>query len=111
MTDQSNNKVLQIVASITRYSYFIDGIKDFWQEFKKTYFFNLGWQDVLARYRRSRVGPFWLTINMALILALAIIFGVLFQTPISSFLPNVAIYIIFWGFLSNALNESCDSFI
>ena len=28
----------------------------------------LGWQDVAQRYRRSRIGAFWLTINMGVLI-------------------------------------------
>src|SRR5690606_3294002 len=39
-----------------------------------------GWQDVAQRYRRSRVGAFWLTLNTAVFIgALGLIFGTLFQ--------------------------------
>ena len=41
-----------------------------------------GWQDVAHRYRRSRVGAFWLTLNMAVTIgALGLIFGTLFRVP------------------------------
>lgn len=72
----------------------------------------LGWQDVATRYRRSRVGAFWLTINiLVLIITLGIVFGTLFRQPMEEFLPYLAIGLIVWGFLSNLLNEGCTSFI
>jgi ABC-type polysaccharide/polyol phosphate export permease len=72
----------------------------------------LGWQDVATRYRRSRVGAFWLTINMAvLIAALGFIFGTLFDQPMSEFLPYLAIGLIVWGFLSMVINEGCTGFV
>ncbi len=72
----------------------------------------LGWQDVATRYRRSRVGAFWLTINiMVLIATLGIVFGTLFRQPMSEFLPYLAIGLILWGFLSSLINEGCTSFI
>lgn len=72
----------------------------------------LGWQDVLARYRRSVIGAFWLTINKAvMIAAIGIVFGTLFDQPMSKLLPHLAIGIIFWEFISSVLVGSCTSFI
>ena len=71
----------------------------------------LGQQDVATRYRRSRIGAFWLTINMAVIIAaLGLIFGKLFQQQTSNFLPYLAIGFIIWGFLTNNINEACSGF-
>ncbi len=72
----------------------------------------LGWQDVATRYRRSRVGAFWLTINMAVLIGvLAVVFGTLLNQPINEFLPYLAIGIIVWGFLSTAIIEGCTGFV
>lgn len=74
--------------------------------------FTLGWQDVATRYRRSRVGAFWLTINMVVMIAvLALVFGALFRQPIGEFLPYLAIGLIFWGFFSTVMNEGCTGFV
>ncbi|MBN8900604.1 MAG: ABC transporter permease, partial [Rhodospirillales bacterium] len=64
------------------------------------------------RYRRSRIGAFWLTINMGVMIAtLGIIFGTLFRSPITDYLPFVCAGLIFWGFLSLSVNEGCATFI
>ncbi|WP_273727548.1 ABC transporter permease [Brucella gallinifaecis] len=70
-----------------------------------------GWQDVAQRYRRSRVGAFWLTLNMAVfIAALGLIFGTLFQSEMHEFLPYLCAGIITWGFISTSLGEGCVAF-
>ncbi|EFM59128.1 ABC-2 type transporter [Brucella sp. BO2] len=70
-----------------------------------------GWQDVAQRYRRSRVGAFWLTLNMAVFIgALGLIFGTLFQSEMREFLPYLCTGIITWGFISACLNEGCTTF-
>ena len=72
----------------------------------------LGWQDVATRYRRSRVGAFWLTINILVMIAtLGLVFGTLFRQPMAEILPYLAIGLIIWGFLSTLINEGCTSFI
>lgn len=81
--------------------------------FKNYYIFTtLGWQDVRTRYRRSRVGAFWLTINMLIMIAvLGVVFGTIFRAPVAEFLPSLTIGIIVWGFISGLINEGCGSFI
>ncbi|TIO77198.1 MAG: ABC transporter permease [Mesorhizobium sp.] len=71
-----------------------------------------GWQDVAQRYRRSRIGAFWLTINMGVMIgALGLIFGNLFRTPMQEFLPFVGCGLIVWSFISSCLSDGCTSFI
>lgn len=72
----------------------------------------LGWQDVAQRYRRSKLGAFWLTINMVIMTAaIGIIFGTLFQVDLSKFLPHLAIGIIFWTYISTTIQETANSFV
>ncbi|MBC8718491.1 ABC transporter permease [Ochrobactrum sp. Marseille-Q0166] len=71
-----------------------------------------GWQDVAQRYRRSRVGAFWLTLNMAVLIgALGLIFGTLFQSDMRHFLPYVCAGIITWSFISTSVGDGCSTFI
>ncbi|WP_340583689.1 MULTISPECIES: ABC transporter permease [Brucella] len=70
-----------------------------------------GWQDVAQRYRRSRVGAFWLTLNMAVLIgALGAIFGTLFQSEMHEYLPHVCAGIIMWSFITSSLSEGCTTF-
>ncbi|MFS2324076.1 ABC transporter permease [Brucella sp. H1_1004] len=70
-----------------------------------------GWQDVAQRYRRSRVGAFWLTLNMAVLIgALGAIFGTLFQSKMYEYLPHVCAGIIMWSFITSCLSEGCTAF-
>jgi ABC-type polysaccharide/polyol phosphate export permease len=72
----------------------------------------LGWQDVLNRYRRSGIGPFWLTISMGIMIAcVGVVFGGIFGTPMDEFLPYLATSLIFWAFITGIINESCTTFI
>lgn len=71
-----------------------------------------GWQDVAQRYRRSRIGAFWLTLNMMVfIAAIGVVFGTLFRAPLAEFLPYLCASIITWNFLSVTLNEGCTTFV
>lgn len=72
----------------------------------------LGWQDIKQRYRRSKLGPFWLTISMGIMITMiGFIFGQALSVPINEYLPFIATGIIFWNFVSNAISEGSTSFI
>ncbi|WP_247644599.1 ABC transporter permease [Xylella fastidiosa] len=71
----------------------------------------LGWQDVRQRYQRSVLGPFWLTISMAVMIAtMGLVFGQILNLPFSDFLPFLTAGIIIWGFISTTINEGCGAF-
>ena len=67
----------------------------------------LGWNDILQRYRRSLLGPFWLTASMAImVIALGVLYAELFHTPIHDFLPFLCLGLLIWNFLSSFLTEA-----
>lgn len=72
----------------------------------------LGWQEVATRYRRSRVGALWLTINMGVLIGvLSLVFGTLFQVPTDEFIPYLATGLILWMFFAACIGEGCSGFI
>ncbi|WP_247890206.1 ABC transporter permease [Azospirillum brasilense] len=72
----------------------------------------LGWHDIRKRYRRSVLGPFWLTLSMAVMVAsLGLIYGTLFRLDLESYLPFLAIGLATWTLVASFLNEGCTSFI
>ena len=72
----------------------------------------LGWNDIRLRYRRSVLGPFWLTLSMAIfIVTLGLIYSRIFHTELRIYLPYVAVGFISWGFISTTINESCSAFL
>lgn len=72
----------------------------------------LGWQDVRQRYRRSVLGPFWLTISMGVMIGtIGVVFGQIFNSPLTEFLPFLAVGMILWAFISSVILEGCECFI
>jgi len=72
----------------------------------------LGWNDIRGRYRRSVIGPFWITISMGVMIAcIALVFGGIFKAPMGEYLPFLASGIIFWTFISGIINEGCTGFV
>ena len=72
----------------------------------------LGWQDVRGRYRRSALGPWWITISTGLTLVLlGALYGNLFAVPVRGHLPYVAIGVVTWSFLASLVVEGCQVFV
>ena len=72
----------------------------------------LGWQDVRHKYRRSVLGPFWVTISMGIMIgAMSLIFSHLFNSTLITFLPFLACGMIIWTFIQTVVNEACSVFI
>ena len=72
----------------------------------------LGWQDVMLRYRRSMLGPFWLTISMGvMVFALGYVYGGLFGMDVQRYLPYLTVGFLVWGLITSVANEGCQVFI
>lgn len=72
----------------------------------------LGWQDIRQRYRRSYLGPFWLTIGMGVMIGtIGLVFGQIFRSPLFDYLPFLAAGIILWTLILTFLIEGCEAFI
>ncbi|MBM7805803.1 ABC-2 type transport system permease protein [Geodermatophilus bullaregiensis] len=73
---------------------------------------HLGWQDIRQRYRRSVLGPVWITISMAVTaVALGILYSGLFDIPLERLLPHVLVGFIVWAFISGCIAEGSEVFI
>ena len=73
---------------------------------------HLGWQDIKQRYRRSVLGPIWITISMAVTaVALGLLYSQLFGLPLDFFLPYVTVGFIVWGFIQKCISDGSEIFI
>lgn len=69
-------------------------------------------QDIKLRYRRSVLGPLWITISMAVtIYSMGFLYGKLFHIELKTYFPYLASGIIGWSFISSLLLESGQVFI
>lgn len=72
----------------------------------------LGSQDIRQRYRRSTLGPFWLTISLGVTVgALGFLYGSLFKQPIDDYLPYLAAGFVVWALISGLINDGTRAFI
>lgn len=68
--------------------------------------------EIRQRYRRSILGPFWITITMmVLILGMGPLYGSLFGVSLDEFIPFLAMGVIAWGLISTLILEGCSTFI
>jgi lipopolysaccharide transport system permease protein len=68
--------------------------------------------DIRQRYRRSILGPFWITIAMIVwILAIGPLYSRLLGIGSRDFIPYLAMGIITWGLLSGVILEGAAAFV
>jgi lipopolysaccharide transport system permease protein len=71
----------------------------------------LGWNDILYRYRRSTLGPFWSTVNIAItVIALGLVYSQIFNLPVRELMPYVCAGMIVWSFISSVMLDSGSLF-
>ena len=72
----------------------------------------LGWQDIRGRYRRSVLGPLWITLSMGLLVTLlGVHYGRMFGVRVGEYLPHLTLGFVLWSFLSAVINEGCQTFL
>ncbi|WP_194817784.1 galactan export ABC transporter permease subunit Wzm/RfbD [Nocardia sp. XZ_19_385] len=87
--------------------------KDFRDGFnQRELWLSLGWQDIKQRYRRSVLGPFWITIATGLqAAAMGILYATLLNQPLTEYLPYVTVGLIVWNVIQASLIEGSEVFI
>lgn len=74
--------------------------------------FTLAWQEIKQRYRRSLLGPFWITLSTGVMIgAMGPLYGKLFDIDVTVYFQYLSVSIVFWTFLSTAIIEGCTVFI
>lgn len=88
-------------------------IKDFVEALRGWEFWlYLGWNDVAKQYRRSFIGPVWITLNTALfIVAFGLVGAQLFKIAVEDYLLYFCVGHVFFGFFSMLLNEGCLTYV
>lgn len=87
--------------------------QDFWDTIKGwRLWVTLGQNDIGQRYRRSKLGQFWITASMAVfIAAVGSIYAVLFRMEPHELIPHMVVYFTAWTFMSMTVNEGTTAFI
>lgn len=67
----------------------------------------LAFQDIRQRYRRSVLGPFWITISMVISIgAIGVVYSKIFKLDIEDYLPYLTVGFVVWSFISSIVVES-----
>lgn len=72
---------------------------------------HMGLHEIRQRYRRSMLGPFWITLSMGLMVsALGVLYGEIFKIEISEYLPFLTAGFVVWGFISGLITDGTRAF-
>lgn len=87
--------------------------RDFWSALSTPkVWVALAMHDIKSKYRGSILGPFWVTITLAMaIFGIGILFGDIFDTSAKQFFPLVAIGLGLWVYISANFSESCNAYM
>ncbi len=88
----------------------------FWHDLKDSlrgwsFWCHIGWEDIAKQYRRSFLGPVWITLNTALfVVAFGMIGAQLFSVDTRQYLPYFCTGHVLFTFISSLMNEGCATF-
>lgn len=72
----------------------------------------LAWQEIRQRYRRSILGPFWVTISTGVMLGgMGPLYSMLFGRPFAVYFSYLAISLVVWIMIAGLINGACTAFI
>jgi ABC-2 type transport system permease protein len=72
----------------------------------------LAWNDIKLRYRRTTLGPLWITLGLsATVFSVGILYGGLFGNELSEYLPYFSAGLVAWTFLASTINDGCVAFL
>jgi ABC-2 type transport system permease protein len=68
--------------------------------------------DISLRYRRTVIGPLWITLTLAATIAsVGTVYAALFKQDVTSFLPPFAVGLIVWTLIATTLQEGSNIFV
>jgi lipopolysaccharide transport system permease protein len=88
-------------------------IEDFIQSIKQSHiWFLMAWQDIQLRYRRSIIGPFWITLSMAIMVySMGFLYSHLWKVSAREYFPFLATGLLSWGLISSIIIESTETYL
>ena len=84
----------------------LDGLKE-WR-----IWLMLAYQDIKLRYRRSILGPFWITLSMAItVYTMGFLYAHLLHTNMQEYYPFLAAGMLSWSLISTVITDLTETFI
>ena len=72
----------------------------------------LTWYSMRSQYRRTYVGPWWMTLQQVIFVAgLSVVFGLLFKQDLQTFVPYVAIGFIAFSWMTGMIQGGAQSIV
>lgn len=72
----------------------------------------MGWADVLMRYRRTFLGPFWSVATTAIFISMmGFVSATLFNQDMAELFPYLTVGILTWTFLNQIITETTSLFV
>jgi lipopolysaccharide transport system permease protein len=79
---------------------------------KSNFWIHLAWEDISKQYRRSFLGPVWITLNTALfVIAFGMIGAQLFNVDVKQYLPYFCTGHVLFTFIISLMTEGCTTYI
>lgn len=73
--------------------------------------FLLALQDIKLRYRRSYIGPLWITLSMGIMIyTMGFLYGKLFKSDLAVYYPFLASGVLVWTLIATIILETNDAF-
>lgn len=88
-------------------------MRDFIESLQKAHIWILmAWQDIQFKYRRSTLGPFWITLSMAIMVyTMGFLYSYLWHLPTHEYFTYLATGMIAWSLISIILVEATDTYL
>jgi lipopolysaccharide transport system permease protein len=72
----------------------------------------LAYQDIKLRYRRSILGPFWITLSMAItVYSMGFLYAHLFKTAMGQYYPFLVAGMLSWSLIATSITDLTDTFV
>ncbi|MGE0742049.1 MAG: ABC transporter permease [Hyphomonadaceae bacterium] len=72
----------------------------------------LAWSDIRLQYKRSTLGPIWITLSLGLFIGmLGVIYAELFRRELSIYMPHLTVGYIIWNVISTFIENGSRTFI
>ena len=72
----------------------------------------LGWSETKRRYRRTLLGPFWVSASLAIFATvLAFVWASLWKQGVREYLPFLVSGLLPWTMIAGCIGESCTTFL
>jgi homopolymeric O-antigen transport system permease protein len=75
----------------------------------KTVWYNLAINDLRSRYRRTRLGPWWLVIGLGITMSsMSLLWSTIFGLPWREFVPFMLTGLVTWNWIAGSITGACN---